>query len=174
MSKPYPSEAINCQRGHMPKRQEDQADQANPKHDPRGHMPNDHDQDEVDMTVNDHTTGESMTATAMPAPTHDAPNGDLMTADLDEPIPYTLRMITPEDAARAALAGVVGSLGHDEVRVLTRIAVRLDVGRRRYGRLHLASDARAFREKEAREEIEDALVYLACAWLKAEGGALGV
>ena len=31
-------------------------------------------------------------------------------------------MITPEDAARAALAGVVGSLGHDEVRVLTRIA----------------------------------------------------
>ena len=29
-------------------------------------------------------------------------------------------------------------------------------------------DERAFRTKEAREELEDALVYLACAWLKAE------
>jgi hypothetical protein len=32
----------------------------------------------------------------------------------------------------------------------------------------LAGDTRAFRSKEAREELEDALVYLACAWLKSE------
>ena len=108
-----------------------------------------------------------MTATAMP-PDPDAANGDLMTADLDEPIPDTLRMITPEDAARAALEGVVCNLGPDEVRVLTRIAERLNVGRRLYGALYLAADARAFRGKEAREELEDALVYLACAWLKTE------
>ena len=60
------------------------------------------------------------------------------------------------------------SLGRDEVRVLTRIAERLHVGSRMYGPFYLATDARVFRDKEAREEIEDALVYLACAWLKAE------
>jgi len=37
----------------------------------------------------------------------------------EESIPDTLRMITPEDAARAALRDVVGDLGHHEVRVLT-------------------------------------------------------
>jgi hypothetical protein len=77
-------------------------------------------------------------------------------------------MLTPEDAARAVLNGVVGSLGRDEVRVLTRIAERLQVGRQVYGPFYLATDARVFRDKEAREELEDALVYLACAWLKAE------
>jgi hypothetical protein len=127
-------------------------------------MPNDHDH----MTETNHQTGEQMTATAMPAPDPDAPNGDLMTADLDEPIPDTLRTITPEDAARAALEGVVCSLGRDEVRVLTRIAERLHVGSLMYGPFRLATDARAFRDKEAREEVEDALVYLACAWLKTE------
>jgi hypothetical protein len=30
------------------------------------------------------------------------------------------------------------------------------------------TDPRKFRSKEAREELEDALVYLACAWLKTE------
>jgi hypothetical protein len=34
--------------------------------------------------------------------------------------------------------------------------------------LHLTRDPRSFRGTEARQEIEDALVYLACAWLKAE------
>jgi hypothetical protein len=77
-------------------------------------------------------------------------------------------MITPEDAARATLHGVVCNLGRDEVRVLTRIAERLRAGRRAYGPLSLADDARSFRSKEAREELEDALVYLACSWLKAE------
>jgi hypothetical protein len=65
-------------------------------------------------------------------------------------------MIPTEDAARATLHSVACALGRDEVRVLMRIAERL------------ACDARSFRGKEAREELEDALVYLACAWLKAE------
>ncbi len=52
--------------------------------------------------------------------------------------------------------------------MLTRIAARLEVGQRQYGQLLLATDVREFRDKEAREEVEDALVYLACAWLKAE------
>ena len=77
-------------------------------------------------------------------------------------------MITPEEAARATLHGLAYNLGRDEVRVLMRIAERLRAGRLVYGPLTLACDARSFRGKEAREELEDALVYLACAWLKAE------
>jgi hypothetical protein len=77
-------------------------------------------------------------------------------------------MVTAEDAARATLHGVACNLGRDEVRVLTRIAERLRAGRLVYGQLTLACDTRSFRGKEAREELEDALVYLACAWLKAE------
>jgi hypothetical protein len=77
-------------------------------------------------------------------------------------------MITREDAARAALTGVASELGTDELRVLTRIAERLQVGRQLYGPFYLATDAHVFRDKEARQELEDALVYLACAWLKAE------
>ena len=90
------------------------------------------------------------------------------TPDCEEPIPDTLRMITPEDAARAMLHGVAAGLGRDEVRVLMRIAERLRAGRLVYGPLTLACDTRSFRGNEAREELEDALVYLACAWLKAE------
>ena len=135
-------------------------------------MPNDHDQ----ATAADHLTGGPMTETAMPQANPDPLNGAPMTSDapvdppddFDEPIPDTLRMITPEDAARAVLNGIVGSLGRDEVRVLTRIAQRLQVGRRLYGPFYLATDARVFRDTEARQELEDALVYLACAWLKAE------
>jgi hypothetical protein len=80
----------------------------------------------------------------------------------------TLPGFPPEDFARAELSGIARGLGHDEVRVLVRIAVRLRGGREAYGPLDLANDARQFRTKEAREEIEDALVYLACAWLKTE------
>jgi hypothetical protein len=90
------------------------------------------------------------------------------TPDCEDPVPDTLRMITPEDAARAMLHGVACNLGRDEVRVLTRVAERLRAGRLVYGPLTLACDVRSFRGKEAREELEDALVYLACAWLKAE------
>ena len=84
----------------------------------------------------------------------------------EESIPDTLRMITPEDAARAALRDVVGDLGHHEVRVLTRIGERLRAGQRQYGLLCIPTDPRSFRTKEAREELEDVLVYLAIAWLK--------
>jgi hypothetical protein len=86
----------------------------------------------------------------------------------EEPIPDTLRMVAPEDAARATLNGIAGALSRDEVRVLVRIAERLQAGRRAYGPLILSADGRTFRSKEAREELEDALVYLACAWLKTE------
>ena len=98
------------------------------------------------------------------------PNDTQPTTDpsCEEPIPDTLRLIPPEDAGRATLNGAVDNLGRDEVRVLTRIAERLALGRRAYGPLDLATDPRTFRSKEAREELEDALVYLACAWLKAE------
>jgi hypothetical protein len=77
----------------------------------------------------------------------------------------TLPGFPPVDMARAELSGIARNLGHDEVRVLTRIALRLRGGREVYGPLDLATDARQFRQKEAREELEDALVYLACAWL---------
>jgi hypothetical protein len=69
---------------------------------------------------------------------------------------------------RAELDGVLDALGSEEVQVLIRLAERLKLGRRSYGPLQLACDTRAFRSKEAREELEDALVYLACAWLKSE------
>ena len=86
----------------------------------------------------------------------------------EESIPDTLRMITPEDAARAALRDVVADLGHHEVRVLTRIGERLRAGQRQYGLLCIPTDPRSFRSKEAKEELEDFLVYLACAWLRSE------
>jgi hypothetical protein len=66
------------------------------------------------------------------------------------------------------LAGLACQLGDDELRVLVRIAQRLRLGAGIYGPLCIARDTRAFRTKEAREELEDALVYFACAWLKQE------
>lgn len=88
--------------------------------------------------------------------------------DIDEPIPDTLRQPSTTITARAALDDVLDALGCDEVLVLVRIAERLKLGRRSYGPLHFGSDTRAFRGKEAREELEDCLVYLACAWLTSE------
>jgi hypothetical protein len=78
--------------------------------------------------------------------------------------------VSPATGARRELATLVAQLGDDEVRVLARIAERLRNGARVYGRMELATDKRAFRTREAREELEDALVYLACAWLKEQGG----
>jgi hypothetical protein len=72
-----------------------------------------------------------------------------------------------ETAARSELAKATARLGDDELRVLTSIAKRLRFGARVYGKLRVATDSREFRRREAREEIEDFLVYLACAWLKA-------
>jgi hypothetical protein len=135
--------------------------------DPNGACMPDRDEDH-DQAATDHPTGEPMTATTTTTANPDAPKGAPMPTDQDEPIPDTVPMVTPKDAARAALDGVVRSLGRDEIRVLTFIAGRLAVGQRQYGPLLLAVDPREFRGKEAREEIEDALVYLACAWLKAE------
>lgn len=78
--------------------------------------------------------------------------------------------MTPSAQAWSELARLTAHLNDDEVRVLVRIAERLRGGARVYGPLRLARDERMFRTKEAREEIEDALVYLACAWLKEQGG----
>jgi hypothetical protein len=80
----------------------------------------------------------------------------------------TLPGFPPDQFARVQLAGIASTMGHDELRVLTRIAERLQGGQLTYGPLNLSSDPRSFRSQEAREEIEDALVYLACAWLKSE------
>jgi hypothetical protein len=117
-------------------------------------------------------TGGRMAETATPAV---APNphrnGDLMPTDCfpdDEPIPDTVRMITSDDAARASLRASILALGIDEVRVLQRIADRLQRGQRQYGFFRLGSDPRAFRATEASQEIEDALVYFACAFLVGE------
>jgi hypothetical protein len=45
-------------------------------------------------------------------------------------MPDTLRMITPEDAARATLNGVACHLGRAQILVLVRIAERLRLGAR--------------------------------------------
>ena len=81
-------------------------------------------------------------------------------------IPDTQR--DPSLGTRAALAFLVSKLGADEQRVLVRIAERLMHGGTVYGPLVLTRDTRDFRSREAREEIEDALVYFACAWLKSQ------
>jgi hypothetical protein len=116
------------------------------------------------------TTGDPMTEIRTHHDTPTPSRGPMPpdTPPDDEPIPETLRMITPDDAVRAELNGVACMLGVDELRVLVRIGERLKLGRRQYGRLYLPTDTRSFRTTEAREELEDALVYLACAWLKAE------
>jgi hypothetical protein len=103
------------------------------------------------------------TGVPMPDPTTESQR-EIMTDD--EAVADTLRTLNPEDAARATLNGLACELGHDEVRVLTSIAERLRGGRVAYGPLMLSADPRHFRTKEAREEVEDALVYLACAWLQ--------
>ena len=89
---------------------------------------------------------------------------------LDDEAPDTERAPRTTLGARAALDCVLDALGGDEIAVLVRIAERLKEGATTYGPLRLAVDVRSFRSKEAREELEDALVYLACAWLKAETG----
>lgn len=68
-------------------------------------------------------------------------------------------------APRSELEAIIDLLGDDEVRVLARIAGRLLHGLEVYGGLDLAQDVRDF-DTEAREEVEDCLVYLACRWLR--------
>jgi hypothetical protein len=130
--------------------------------------PNDHGApmpDPIDPSTEATAHGEPMTDQTHLFPQPSESQRELMTND-EEAMADTQRMLTPEDAARATLSGLACELGHDEVRVLTRIAQRLRGGRDTYGPLDLSVDTRTFRGKEAREEIEDALVYLACAWLQ--------
>ncbi len=84
----------------------------------------------------------------------------------EESNPDTIR--NPDIGTLCALDQAIAKLGRDEHRVLTRIAERLLLGATTYGPLALASDPRSFKSREAREEVEDALVYFACAWLKSE------
>jgi len=81
---------------------------------------------------------------------------------------------SPPYEARVELLEAAADLGADELRVLARIARRLAMGARQYGALDVVRDARDFDGKEAREEIEDCLVYFACAWLKREAAKGGV
>jgi hypothetical protein len=84
-------------------------------------------------------------------------------------IPPTLRSITPEDTARATLNTALAELGSTEVHVLTRIAERLTTTTGRAGgALCAIPRARTFLREEAQREIDHALVFLACAWIKAE------
>jgi hypothetical protein len=84
----------------------------------------------------------------------------------DESIPDTVRQYSAS-SSRVELDNILDGLGGDEIAVLARIAKRLEMGQKQYGRLDLKVDPRKFRSKEAREELEDHLVYLACAWLVA-------
>jgi hypothetical protein len=72
------------------------------------------------------TQGEPMPH-APDLPTESASQGEPMTHDDGED--DALPGFPPEDLARAELSGIARALGHDEVRVLTRIAVRLRDGR---------------------------------------------
>ncbi len=126
---------------------------------------------EADPSSESDPHGEPMPEADPPIATH--VHGDPMTQPLEDidPEAETLRSLTPEDSARAGLTGVTCELGDGELRVLTRIAERLRSGMTAYGPLRLETDTRQFRTKEAREELEDALVslaYLACAGLKTE------
>jgi hypothetical protein len=90
----------------------------------------------------------------------------------DEPVPDTLRRFSTL-SSRVELDNILDGLGGDEIAVLARIAKRLEMGRTTYGPLQVELDPRAFRSKEAREELEDAVVYFACSWLKMEATGVG-
>lgn len=60
---------------------------------------------------------------------------------------------------RDELQNLAHGLGEDEIRILVRVARRLEFGRKRYGLMDLKSDKRDF-TKEAVEEILDWLVYV--------------
>lgn len=69
--------------------------------------------------------------------------------------------MTARERVLAALAG----MAPDEAEVVALVAERLAAGRRTYGALDLATDARDLR-REASEELLDACVYLAADALK--------
>jgi len=115
------------------------------------------------------TSSTSSAAAVSPAVTPPPPAATegTPTPPLDEPVPDTLRRFSTL-SSRVELDNILDGLGGDEIAVLARIAQRLEMGRTTYGPLRIELDPRNFRSKEAREELEDAVVYLACAWLKAE------
>jgi hypothetical protein len=84
-----------------------------------------------------------------------------------ESVPDTQRTPTPVRIPRATLRGLALDLRDDELRILTRIAERLKCGPPPYRWLRAAGDPRTFRSKEARLELEDAILYLTRAWLRA-------
>lgn len=67
-----------------------------------------------------------------------------------------------------SLESIVALLGEDERRVLTEIALRLEMGAGQYGALSIAKDRRSW-TTEASEEFLDASVYLAIAMLRGRG-----
>ena len=74
--------------------------------------------------------------------------------------------MTLEDLRRD-IAGECAKLGGDELEVLRHIARRLVVGGRQYGALSLDTDDRDW-NREAEEELVDAMVYRACRSIVAE------
>lgn len=63
------------------------------------------------------------------------------------------------------MADIWSQLAEQEREVLMRVASRLLMGQKTYGKFDLDSDARDFR-KELDEEVLDALVYAACQSLR--------
>jgi hypothetical protein len=68
------------------------------------------------------------------------------------------------DAARSTLCKVLFGLGHDELRVLMRLAMQMSVGIERHGPLELEGEALEF-VRGARDEIEQVVVYFTCVLL---------
>ena len=62
------------------------------------------------------------------------------------------------DDVRKELVSFADTLGPDELRVLLRVARRLNVGFERYGEMRLSRDKRDY-DREASEELLDWLVY---------------
>ena len=56
----------------------------------------------------------------------------------------------------------------DELRVMSELLRRLEVGRERYGHLDLSKDSRDWRKEESEEHLDGA-VYRACDYLSKEG-----
>jgi hypothetical protein len=116
------------------------------------HPPDDSERPDASMGV----TATNSDAAVQPSPAeHD-----------DEPIPDTLRQFSTL-SSRVELDNTLDGLDGDEIAVLASIAKRIEMGRKVYGPLQIATDPRAFRSKEARQELEDTLFYLTVAWLKA-------
>jgi hypothetical protein len=115
----------------------------------------------LEWTAPDSSPGEAAEPPSPPIPEPETPMPN------EEPVPDTLRHVSTL-SSRVELDNLLDPLGPDEIAVLARIAKRLDMGRKTYGPLRVELDPRAFRSKEAREELEDFMVYIACAWLKAE------